>query len=137
MGSYANLKKVLLSKICSDTDENCVRVHEELSESRLHEERESMDKLTRDHKCLLNKASPDLPAKVRNKKLKFHLMNSIPDKVALQLKLLQPQMYAQTISKATELLLIYQRADRADASIQQITSDEWLHKFETALHQVS
>ena len=54
--------------------------------------------------------------------------------MVLQLK---PLLYGQTISKATELLLIYQHADRADASIQQITSDELLHKFETALHQVS
>ena len=93
-----------------------------------------MDELARDLKRLLNKASPDLPAEVRDK-----LMNALPDKVlvALQLKLFPPQTYAQTISKATELLLIYQRADRADGSIQQITNDEQLYKLETALYQVS
>ena len=76
-----------------------------------------MDELARDLERLLDKASPDLPAEVRNKELKFHLMNALPDKVSLQLKLLPPQTYAQTISKATELLLIYRRADKAEASI--------------------
>ena len=137
MGSYANLKRALLIKLCLDTDEDHIRAHEQLSQRRLHEERESMDELACDLKHLLDKASPDLPAKVRDKELKFHLMNVLPDKVALQLKLLPPQTYTQTILKATELLLIYQRADRVDGSIQQITNDERLHKLETALHQVS
>ena len=96
-----------------------------------------MDELARDLERLLDKASPDLPAEVRNKELKFHLMNALPDKVSLQLKLLPPQTYAQTISKATELLLIYRRADKAEASIHQTTKDEWLDKLEAAVNQVS
>ena len=96
-----------------------------------------MDELARDLERLLDKASPDLPAEVRNKELKFHLMNTLPDKVSLQLKLLPPQTYAQTILKATELLLIYRCADKAEASIHQITKDERLDKLEAAVNQVS
>ena len=135
--SYANLKRALLSKLCPDTDKDRIRAHEQLSQRRLHEERESVDELAHDLERLLDKASPDLPTQVRDKELKFHLMNALPEKVVLQLKLLPPQTYAQTISKATELLLIYQRIDRADGSIQQVTNDEQLHKLKTTLHQVS
>ena len=41
------------------------------------------------------------------------------------------------LRQSTKLLLIYQRAGRADGSIQQITNDERLHKLKTSLHQVS
>ena len=88
--------------------------------------------VTTDLKCLLDKASLDLPVKVSDKKLKFHLVNAFPDKVAIKLILLPLQMYAQTISKATELLLIYQHVDRADASIQLITNNERLCKLEAS-----
>ena len=136
-GSYANLKEALLTKLCPDSDEDRISAHEQLSQRRLHEERESVDELARDLERLLDKASLDLPAEVRNKELKFHLMNALPDKVSLQLKLLPPQTYAQTISKATELLLIYRRVDKAEASIHQITKDERLNKLEAAVNQVS
>ena len=123
-GSYTNLKEVLLTKLCPDSDKDLISTHEQLSQRRLYEERESVNELACDLEHLLDKAPPDIPAKVRNKELKFHLMNALPDEVLLQLKLLPPQTYAQTISKATELLLIYQHADKAEVSIHQIRKDE-------------
>ena len=39
--------------------------------------------------------------------LRFHLMNSLPDPVAFQLKLQPPVNYSATIAKAQELQLIY------------------------------
>ena len=38
-------------------------------------------------------------------------MSALPEKVALQLKLLPKETYAQTIAKAREIILIYQRAE--------------------------
>ena len=58
-------------------------------------------------------------------------------KVLLQLKLLPTRTYAQTILKATELLLIYRHADKAEGHVQQITNsklkDEQLDKLEVAV----
>ena len=64
-GSYANLKRTLLNKLCPDTDKDRIRAHEQLSQRRLHNERETMNKLARDLKGLLDKASPYLPGEVR------------------------------------------------------------------------
>ena len=100
-----------------------------------------MDELARDLERLLDKASPNLPIEIRDRELKFHLMNTLPEKLSLQLKLLPTQTYVQTISKATELLLIYRRADKAEGYVQQITNsklkDEQLDKLEAAVQQVS
>ena len=67
-------------------------------------------------------------------------MSALPEKVSLQLKLLPAQSYTQTISKATELLLIYRHADKAESEghIQQVTQskDERLTKSEAAVQQV-
>ena len=38
-------------------------------------------------------------------------MSALPEKVAPQLKFLPNETYAQTIAKAREVILIYQRAD--------------------------
>ena len=43
MGTYANLKEALLTKLCPDSDEDCISACEQLSQRRLHEERESVD----------------------------------------------------------------------------------------------
>ena len=66
--------------------------------------------MARDIEKLLDKASPGLPKELRDTELRFHLTRTLPDKIAFQLKLLPKQDYLQTISKARELLLIYQRA---------------------------
>ena len=98
---------------------------------------ESVDKLTHDLERLLDKALPGLPAEIRDRELKYHLMNTLPEKILLQLKLLPTHTYTQMISKATELLLIYQRVDKEDGHIQQINpKEDRLDRLETAVQQV-
>ena len=45
-------------------------------------------------------------------------MNALPEKVSFQLKVLPAEGYIKTIAKATELLLIYQRAESRDSLAQ-------------------
>ena len=137
--TYAHLKEALLSRLSSDTDEDRVCAREQLAQRKLHGDRESVDELARDLERLLDKASPGLPIEIRDRELKYHLMNALPEKVSLQSKLLPTQTYTQTISKATELLLIYRRVDKAEGHIQQITNpkEERLDKIEAAVQQVS
>ena len=137
--TYAHLKEALLSRLSPDTDEDCVCAQEQLAQRKFHGDRESVDKLARDLECLLDKVSPGLPIEIRDRELKYHLMNALPEKVSLQLKLLPTQTYTQTISKATELLLIYRRVDKAEGQVQQITNpkEERLDKLEAAVQQVS
>ena len=86
---------------------------------------------------LLDKASPGLPAEIRDRELKYHLMNALPEKVSLQLKLLPTHTYTQMIAKATKLL-IYQRVDKEEGHIQQINpKEDRLDRLETAVQQVS
>ena len=73
---------------------------------------ESVDKLARDLERMLDKLSPGLPAEIHKTELRFHLMNSLPEKVAFQLKLSPKVTYAETISKAREISLIYSRAEK-------------------------
>ena len=110
-----------------------------MAQRKLHGDRESVDELARDLERLLDKASPGLPIEIRDRELKYHLMNALPEKISLQLKLLPTQTYTQTISKATELLLIYRRVDKAEGHIQRITNpkEERLDKIEAAVQQVS
>ena len=87
---------------------------------------ESVDKLTHDLERLLDKALPGLPAEIRDRELKHHLMNTLPEKVSLQLKLLPTHTYT-----------IYQRVDKEDGHIQQINpKEERLDRLETAVQQV-
>ena len=71
----------------------------------------------------------------------FTLRNAWRNKVWTTRMVLRAQSYTQTISKATELLLIYQRADKAESEghIQQLTQskDKRLTKLEAAVQQVS
>ena len=78
---------------------------------RFREGSESIDELARDLERMLDKSSTGLPAEIRER---FHLINSLPDKVAFQLKLSPKGSYAETISKVRQLLLIYSRNDRSD-----------------------
>ena len=68
-------------------------------------------------------------------------MNALPEKVSFQLKVLSAEGYIETIAKATELLLIYQRTESRDslAQIRQptTTQDDRLNKLEEAVLQVS
>ena len=105
--SYDKLKKAILDRLDPDTDEHRLAACDQLSQTHLREGLESIDKLARDLEKLLDQASPGLPATTREAELHFHLINSLPDNVAFQLKL-QPQAnYSATIAKARELQLIY------------------------------
>ena len=136
--TYPHTKEALLARLSPDTDEDRVCAREQLAQRKLHGDRESVDELARDLERLLDKASPGLPAEIRDRELKYHLMNTLPEKVSLQLKLLPTNTYTQMISKATELLLIYQRVDKEEGHIQQINpKEDRLDRLETAVQQVS
>ena len=110
--TYDHLKKAIMERLNPDTDENRLEAREQLMFRRFREGCESVDELARDLEKLLDRSSPGLPAEIRETELRFHLMNSLPDKVAFQLKLSPKGAYAETISKAREILLIYSRTDR-------------------------
>jgi len=138
--TYAHLKEALLARLSPGTDEDCVYIYarEQLAQRKFRGDRESVDKLARELERLLDKASPGLLVEIRDRELKYHLMNALPERVSLQLKLLPTQTYTQMISKATELLLIYQRVDKEQENIQQINpKEERLDRLETAVQQVS
>ena len=113
---------------------------DELSRRKLRESQESVDELARDLEKLLDKASPGLPAANRNAELRYHLLNALPEKVSLQLKLLPKTNYSETISKARELLLLFHRTDMPTSAVNQIQtkSDEnRLKEVEETLQQMS
>ena len=60
--------------------------HEKLSRRQLRDS-ESIDELARDIEKLLDRAYSGLPNEVRDSELRFHFMNSLAEKIALQLKL--------------------------------------------------
>ena len=110
--TYDHLKRAISERLNPDTDENCLVAHEQLMLRRFKEGCESVDELARDLERMLDKSSPGLPVEIRETELRFHLMNSLPEKVAFQLKLSPKGTYAETISKAREISLIYSRADK-------------------------
>ena len=85
--TYSHLKKAIMEKLNPDMDESCMVAREQLGLRRFREGFESVDELARDLKRLLDRSSPSLPAAIRKAELRFHLMNSLPEKVAFQLKL--------------------------------------------------
>ena len=137
--TYDHLKAALLEQLSPDTDEERLRARDELAHRRLREDAESVDELARDLERLLEKASPDLPAAVKSTELRFHLINALPEKISFQLKLLPKANYRETISKARELILVYQRASRAEQTNQLVSSPntDRLDRLEEAVQQVS
>ena len=135
--TYDNLKKALLDRLSPDTDEDRLSARDALSRRHLREDRESIDELARDIEKMLDKASPGLPAEIRDTELRYHLTSALPDKIAFQLKLLLKQDYRQTISKARELLLIYQLSTNSVSQINTSPGDERLDRLEEAMQQVS
>ena len=109
--SYDALKGAIISRLNPDTDEDRLAAREQLTRRRYREGSESIDELAQDIEKLLNRLLPGLPVEVHDSELRFHLMSALPEKVALQLKLLPKGSYAQTIAKAREVILIYQRAE--------------------------
>jgi len=139
--TYAHLKAALLAKLSPDTDEHRLSAREQLAIRRLCEGSESIDELARDIERLSHQASLGLQGDLRDKELKYHLMNALTEKVSFQLKLLPAQGYIPMITKASELSLIYQRAESRDslAQIRQptTTNDDRLKKLEEAVLQVT
>ena len=134
--SYDNLKKAILDRLSPDTDEDRLSARDILSRRRLRDQ-ESVDELARDIEKLLDKASPGLPAEAREMELRFHLTTALPEKISFQLKLLPKQTYQQTIAKARELRLIFNRAAESVSQVDINPRDQRLEKLEEAIFQVS
>ena len=110
LDTYDHLKTALRERLNPDTEEDRLAAREQLVKRKLRVEAESIDELARDLERLLDRASPNLPAEVRDTELRYHLISALPDKVALQIKLLPVTNFVRTMSKARELCLIYDRA---------------------------
>ena len=137
--SYDVLKKAILDRLDPDTDEHRLAARDQLSHRCLREGLENIDELTRDFEKLLDQASPGLPSATCEAELRFHLINSLPDNVAFQLKL-QPQAnYSATIAKARELQLIYSRNSSTANNFNSVRAEEGsrLDKVEQSLLQMT
>ena len=137
--SYEHLKASLLRRLSPDTEEDRLAARERLSVRKFRDGAESIDELARELERLLDRASPGLPANVRDTELRFHLINSLPEKVAFQLKLLPKVSFADTISKAREVCLIYNRADAAKLvnQVQDTVATTRLDRMEATLENLS
>ena len=122
LDTYEHLKDAILKCLCPYTEEDRVVPRKCLSQRHLCEG-ESVDELARDIEKLLEQASPGLPNKVKNSELRFHLINSLPERVSLQLKVQPKVSYAETIVKARELCLIYERTEGPEC-INQVQSKQ-------------
>ena len=87
---------------------------EELNRRKFVEGRKSIHEIASCIERLLNKASPGLPANICNSELQHHLINALSEKILHKLKLLPQENYQNTISKAQELLPIYDRSTGAE-----------------------
>jgi len=138
--TYDHLKAAILGRMCPDTEEDKSVARERLSQRRLCHG-ESVDELARDLEKLLDQATPGLPAEVRDAELCFHFINSLPEKVSLQLKVLPKVNYVQTIAKARELHLIYERVEASQSVNQvqttQVVSEGRLQKLEETIQNMS
>ena len=137
--SYEHLKAALLRRLSPDTEEDRLAARERLSVRRFRDGAESIDELARKLERLLDRASPGLLENVRDTELRFHLINSLPEKVAFQLKLLPKVSFADTISKAREVCLIYNRADAAKLvnQVQDTVATTRLDRMEATLENLS
>ena len=133
------MKTALRERLNPDTEEDRLAAHEKLARKKLRVEAESIDELARDLERLLDRASPNLPAEVRDTELRYHLISALPDKVALQIiKLLPVTNFVRTMSKARELCLIYDRAAMIEAVNQlQRNEDTRIKLMEEALHSLT
>ena len=80
-----------------------------------------------------------MPNEVKDSELRFHLINSLPERVLLQLKV-QPKVgYAETITKARELRLIYKRTEGSKRvnQVQSKGDDAQLQKLEETIQTIS
>ena len=117
--SYDHLETALLKWLSSDTEEDCLTTREQLFRRKLCKGGEEINELAHDLKRLLDdKPSPVLSAELRGFELRFHLMNSFPERVAFQLKLLPKGTFVHIIAKARELCLIYNSSDATSEARQ-------------------
>ena len=136
--TYDHLKAAILKRLCPDTEEDRIVARERLSRRVLRKE-ESIDELARDLEKLLDRASPGLPVEIKDSELRFYLINSLPEQISLQMKLQPKVTYAETIAKARELRLIYDRT-KENEQINQVQSkqdDDRLHKLEEIIQAMS
>ena len=84
LDTYDHLKTALHECLNPNTEEDQLAAHEQLVRRKLRVEAESINKLARNLERLLDRASPNLPAEVRDTELRYHLISALPDKVALQ-----------------------------------------------------
>ena len=119
-------------------EEDRIVARERLSR-RVLREGESIDELSRDLEKLLERASPEFPAEIRDSELRFYLINSLPEEVLLQLKLQQKVSYVETIAKARELRLIYDRTKNNELvhQVQSKQDDDRLQKLEETIQAMS
>ena len=75
-----------MERLNPGTDKNHMVACEQLMLRRFREGCESIDELARDLERMLDMSSPGLPVEICEAELRFHLMNSLPEKVAFQLK---------------------------------------------------
>ena len=127
--TYEHLKAAILRRLCPDTEIDRL-VAREKSRRRLWEG-ESIDELAREIQILLDQASPGLP---EESELRFYLINALPEKVALQLKLQPKRSYVETIARGKELFLIYSRAQTQEHINQvQMKDDQRLQRLEETM----
>ena len=86
--TYDHLKEALLQCLSPDTEEDCLAAREQLSRRKPQEGRESIDEVARDLENLLDRYSPGLPTTISYMELRYDLINSLPEQIAFQLKLL-------------------------------------------------
>lgn len=135
--TYEHLKAAILKRLCPDTEEDRLVAREKLSRRHLREG-ESIDELARDVEKMLDQASPGLPGELRESELRFYLINALPEKVSLQLKLQPKCSYVETIARSKELLLIYSRAETLERVNQvQAKEDQRLQKLEETMQVLS
>ena len=135
--SYQNLKAAILARLCPDTEENKIVSREKLSRRQLRES-ESINELASNVEKLFDRAYSGLPDEVRDSELRFHFMNSLPEKIALQLKLQAKVKFAQTMAKAREVRLIYERAEATERVSQlKSTEDTRITQMEETLQALS
>ena len=103
--TYQHLKEALLVRLCPDTEEDRMVSSEQMARRQLREN-ESVDKLARDIQKLFDQVYSRLPTAVRDSELRFYFMNSLPNKISLQLKLQPKVNFLETMAKSRELHLI-------------------------------
>ena len=108
--SYDALKCATISWLNHDINEERLAAHEQLTPRYFQESGKSINRLTQDIKKLQHRSSLGLLTEVCDSKLRFYLMNALPETAALVLNLLPKGTYAEIMAKNGEIILVYQKA---------------------------